>query len=327
MTIGYLRSPDENGPLLRAMDIPPLATVLFFAAVSFLYPDTGSLLFAGFSIPTGYAVGTAYLAVLVLVVLVIRAERRHGGKVLSFVRTFYPQALITPFFFESIRLSAFVFGGVSHDAVFAALDRWIFGFEPYLVFHKPFESFPRFNELMFGSYFSFYVIVVTVLWVPWIKGDRDETERSVFIYFLINMAVTIWYVFFRVQGPKYWIPELRSHWYGGFEGFFFVPFFQRGFDSVSLAGAAFPSSHILFTTLSIIFAYRWEKRLLAFYFPMLALILLATVYLFAHYAVDGLASLVLAPPLYLAASRLYEPVRRLLSPGEKAPRGAAAAGK
>lgn len=309
--IGYERDKLREGPLLRPMDAPGLATIAFFIAASLLVPDTGTVRAGPWTLPRGYAVAAAYVAALALILSLAAAERRHGGRILCFLRTLYPLLLITPFFLESILLSARVFGGRSYDPFFRALDEAIFGFEPYLEFYKSFESFPRFNELMFGSYFTYYVMIATVLWIPWIRGNREETERAVFVYFTMQMVVAIWYVFFRVQGPKYWIPELREHWYGNFEGFLFVPFFQRGFETVTLSGAAFPSSHVLFTTLCVLFAWRWDKRLLAFYLPMLALVMLATVYIFAHYAVDGLAGLVLAPLLYAAASRLYDPVRRL----------------
>lgn len=307
--IGYTRSPLGDGPLVRAMDIPPLATIFFFAAMSFLFPGTGSLEIAGRALSRGHVVGTAYLAALVPIWLLLKAERKHGGKVLSFFRTFYPQLLITPFFFESILLSAHVLGGVSHDAFFIAADEWLFGFQPYMVFYKAFETFPRFNELMFGSYFSYYIMIVTLLWIPWIKGNREETERAIFIYFMMTLVVSVWYVFFRVQGPKYWIPELRDNWYGNFDGFLFVRFFQRGFDTVTLSGAAFPSSHVLFTVLCIIFGFRWDKRLLAVYLPLLALVLLATIYIYAHYVADLIAGLLLSPALYFAFSRLYTPVQ------------------
>lgn len=310
--IGYTRQPGDDGPLLKAMDIPPLALTAFFAVMSVLFPHTGEIHLFSPSIPRGYAVAAGYLLVFPAGLLLISAERRYGGRVLSFFRTFYPQLLITPFFLESILLSAQVLGGVSHDAFFTALDQRIFGFQPYLVFYKAFEAAPRFNELMFGSYFMYYIMVATVLWIPWIRGDRKETERAVFVYFMITLLVSVWYVFFRVQGPKYWVPELRAHWYGNFAGYFFVPFFQRGFETVTLSGAAFPSSHALFTSLFVIFGLRWDKRLLAVYLPLLALVLLSTVYIFAHYASDTLAGLILSPILYYVSSRLYKPFQAIL---------------
>lgn len=320
--IGYQRDRLREGPLLRTMDAPVLATILFFIAASILVPHTGTVPAGPWTVPRGYAVAAGFAAAGALVLALAAAERRYGGRPLSFLRTLYPLLLITPFFMESILLSAQVFGGRSHDAFFRALDKAIFGFEPCLEFYKSFVSFPRFNEFMFGSYFSYYVMIATVLWIPWIKGDREETERAVFVFFLIQFAVTVWYVFFRVQGPKYWVPELRSYWYGNFRGFLFVPFFQRGFETLTLSGAAFPSSHVLFSSLCVLFAWRWDRRFLAFYLPLLALVLLATVYIFAHYAVDGLAALILAPPLFFGAGRLYDalPTARVpsRSPGRSA---------
>lgn len=311
--IGLESAPGERVLLFRAMDLPPFLTVVLFSLFSFIFPHTGTITLAGLVLSRGYVVGTMYLLALIPVWVLIRAERRYGGKILNFFRTFYPQILITPFFMESIRLSAQVFGGRSHDAFFASLDQRIFGFQPYIDFHEAFDAFPRFNELMFAAYFSYYLVIVTLLWIPWFLGNREETERAVFIYFGITLVVNVWYIFFRVQGPKYWIPELKLNWYDHFEGYLFVRFFKRMFNRVTLSGAAFPSSHALFTALCVVFGYRWDKRLLSVYLPALALIMLATVYIYAHYAVDILTGMALAPLLYLAVSLLYEPCRRLLS--------------
>jgi hypothetical protein len=182
-----------------------------------MWPDTGIIHIGETAIARGYLMASAYIGVAAFSLLIPLAGGRRGwrGRVLAFVRTYYPQAFLSLFFTDSILLSAQAFGGRSHDAFFAAADQAIFGFQPAREFSRVLGSHAWINEIMYGAYFIYFALMVFAIWIPYIKGARAEGDRQIFTISAIVAVVFTWYVFFRVQGPKYWLPDLNAVWYDG----------------------------------------------------------------------------------------------------------------
>jgi len=234
-------------------------------------------------------------------------------KFISFLRLFYPQAFLVLFFTESIMLSSQVFGGFSHDAAFAAADQWLFGFQPAREFHKAFEASALVNELMYGAYFIYFVLLIVTPWLAWLLGRAEEARRFLFISVVAMVTLSTFYIFFRVQGPKYWFEDLRQSWYNGIPGGLFVSFFQGLFSTAVLSGAAFPSTHVAMTAVTVYIACKIDRRLLAPYLVASFFILASTVYIYAHYFVDILGGLAYAAAAVPVISRLYPVALRLAS--------------
>jgi membrane-associated phospholipid phosphatase len=209
---------------------------------------------------------------------------------------------------ESIKLSALALGGRSYDGFFAALDLAVFGMQPAIEFSAALKAVPWWNELMFGSYFSYYVLLGITPWIPWLRGDEREAEREISFLSAYMLIVFSFYVFFRVQGPKYWVPELLSAGYGDFIGGPITGFMRGVLEGCVLSGAAFPSSHAAGALMLCFFVAKTARPLLPLYALLLILISLSAVYIRAHWAVDiigGLAAaLALMPLLGLLHRRL-----------------------
>ena len=95
----------------------------------------------------------------------------------AFLRTFYPQAIFGPLFTEAIPPLGSRGHGGSWDGLFANLDAMIFGFQPSRAFSAAFSGSVAMNELMFGSYFAFFVIMVLTPWISWFTHDEAESRR------------------------------------------------------------------------------------------------------------------------------------------------------
>ncbi|MBP7263485.1 MAG: phosphatase PAP2 family protein [Spirochaetia bacterium] len=281
-------------------DLIVFAEAAFLSALCFAHPHAGPFSVMGVSLSAAWMAGVldAALAILALAMPVLVKPDAHP--VLRFLRTFYPQLLSALFFFQVIFLSSLVFGGYSHDAFFESIDQAVFGFQPAREFSAAFSHNAWLNELMFTAYCSYFVLLAVTPWIPWFMGRKDEAERQLFVFVALSAILDIWYVFFRVQGPKYWMPDLRELWYGHFQGGPITHFFQNGVDTVTLSGAAFPSSHMAEMTMFCILAARSHKKLAAFYVPWTVIIGAATIYLYAHYAVDSVAGVVVGLALTYA---------------------------
>ncbi len=315
---------------LKAHDLAVAAVSLLFAAFSIAWPQTGVFVLGGASLPRGYLMAVAYLGIAALSLLFPLAAAKVGrsaaagavgeslaARSFAFVRTYYPQAFIAVFFTDAILLSAQAFGGVLHDGIFAAADQAIFGFQPARELFRAFGSIAWVNELMFGVYFAYFPFMIAALWIPFFKGDRAEGERQVFTVCATFAVVFTWYVFYRVEGPKYWLPDLRSAWYDGVRGGFFVNLFKRSLATATLSGAAFPSTHVILTLTTLKLAYRNDRRYFAIYLPLAVLIVCSTVYIRAHWATDILGGMIAAPliaPFFYRLHGRADDLARGLSP-------------
>jgi membrane-associated phospholipid phosphatase len=288
---------------------------LVFAVCSFAFPRTGWPDSSGF--PRGDLMGLVFIGTAALSLLAPFVGE-EAPALLRFLRTFYPQALMPLFFQESILLSVETFRGRTFDAQIAAIDQAIFGYQPARWFHHALDSFPPINELMFASYFLYYIIFAVTPWLFYFVGHKEDARRVMFVLSAMMAIIFIWYLFFRVEGPKYWFEDLRRKAYGEFRGGFFVHFFQGVFRSTPLYGAAFPSTHVAFTLLMLIVAARLDRRLLWAYVPGLVLVGCATVYLYAHYFADVLGGLAVTALLEPALWRVYPRISRALE--RRAPR-------
>jgi len=294
---------------LRTWDVIVFVQAAAFAALSLAYPDSGTVALFGRAIPRGWLTAAFSAAIALIPLLVPLVDMSGSPWFVRFLRTFYPQATTAFFFTEAIVLSTMVFGGFSHDPFFAGIDQAAFGFQPARVFSSSLWQHAWINELMFFSYFSYYVFLAVTPWIPWFTGRREEAERQLFAFALFSGFWDLFYVFFRVQGPKCWFDDLRELWYGHFDGGFFTQFFQGLFANATLSGAAFPSSHVSEMVMFTLFAARVDRRLLYLYVPFSTLVAAATVYLYAHYAVDilgGLAAGLLLAPLALKAQDPFQ---------------------
>ena len=298
---------------LATFDLASSALLISFGLFSLIWPASGYWPIAGRFVPRGWCVGPLYLVLGFLPITLGRRSFERAAPLAQFLRIFYPQAIFGPLFREAIMLSGTVNGGRSNDAVFAMADQAIFGFQPAVEFSRIFGNSYLMNEIMFAAYFSFFVIFTFTPWIGWFKGDREEAKREMTILSLYMLPVYIFYVFFRVEGPKYFLPVLHESWYGSFNGMFFTRFFQFAFGLTNLSGAAFPSSHVAVSVMMAFFAARTAPRLLPLYIVDVFLIMSSTVYIYAHWFSDvigGLAVILVLLPLFEA---LHGPLDRWIT--------------
>jgi membrane-associated phospholipid phosphatase len=306
-----LRDPETRGDEAKAikallpLDWLVLGLNSFFAACSFLQTGKSPTAVFGMALDREALMGTTFLLALPAELLLLRLLSPRKNALAAFARLFYPQAFMPLWFSESIILSQLFFGGASLDRYFADLDQLVFGFQPAIEFHRALGG-PFAAELFFFAYFFYYVLIVGGPWISFFRGERDRAARALFIILSSFGLLFVWYVFFPVQGPKYYFPELRDAWYSNFKGYFFTSLMKGIFGSMNLGGSAFPSSHVAISLIALILNARDNPKALPAAVPMTALLFFSTVYIYAHYAVDVLGGIAAGLALYAAASALWE---------------------
>lgn len=284
---------------------------LIFCLCSLLNIGKIEMKLFGAAIDRELFMGIVFFLLTPLMLLFIRLTNPAPNRVVQFFRLCYIQAIYIIYFTESIWLSQLMFNGASFDWIFANIDFRIFGYQPAIQFPRYFQQYRIINEMFFFSYFFYYGLVATGVWILFIRKRYEESIRTLFIISVSFFIMYVWFIFFPVKGPKYYFAELNQMWYTNFRGFFFTKVMKGLFNNTNLGGAAFPSSHVALALISFILNWRYNRYLVPAYLPLTILLFISTVYLYAHYFIDIPAGIVAGILLYLLVPLLLKPAKHL----------------
>lgn len=189
------------------------------------------------------------------------------------------------------------------DPLLIHWDELIFGYQPALEFSKAFPSV-FFSELLFFGYFSYYLMPFAVLLLLFQKSEEKLKEFG----FVLITSFLIYYLFFILVpaiGPQFYFdyPESAIEAQGIFGKI--IKLIQ---ENGEVPTAAFPSSHVGIALIILMWLWNNLKKYLKYFIPFVFLLILATVYIKAHYVVDIIAGILSAPLVYFISMRLFHKI-------------------
>jgi membrane-associated phospholipid phosphatase len=238
------------------------------------------------------------LLIFLLIGLIVWMDKRFPGKIISFIWSMYPLLLLAYFYDETDSMNNVL--GANHDALVAGMEEKIFGYQPCFMFSR---TFPQewFSHLMFFSYFSYFLLLIGVIVYQYFFFP-ERFPRSVFMLMSCFFFFCLVYILLPVAGPPHYFrwPINEVHGKDLFERI--VMLIQ---DIGERPTGAFPSSHVGLTLISLYFVWQTSRKGFMVVLPMGILIILSTVYIKAHYAVDVIAGILYAPFTYLISTQIY----------------------
>jgi membrane-associated phospholipid phosphatase len=250
---------------------------------------------------SGYAAHFYFrLIVMAGIAVIIVADSKFKNNFTRFLHLFYPLTLLGYVYGETALLNH-IFFTEDLDPIFINLDEAVFGFQPAIEFSK---TFPQvwFSELMNLGYFSYYFMPVVVSLVVYFT-ERDFAEKVVFLIISSFLIYYLIFIVFPVTGPQFYFKPPLS-------GVPVTGIFSRAVKAVQEIGehptGAFPSSHV---GMALIFLWISRKSSVVMFWiliPFVFLILFATVYIKAHYAVDVIGGILSAPLVLFAGMKLWQ---------------------
>jgi len=252
--------------------------------------------------------------ILVIHAFVVGSARRPENRFFSFFRHFYPLILYLFLYRESEQLNL-MFVDRHLDPAFVALEEWIFGFQPAVVFMTALPH-PVVSEFFYMSYFSYYVMIAGVGLALFFR-NREPFWHYVAILSFVFYGCFLVFIFLPVAGPPAFYMEIprivdqhRLPYYplefppGITSGPFFnlMKILYRTFES---GGAAFPSSHVAAALCTLFFSWKYLPRVRHLILAATVALSFATVYCRYHYAVDVFAGAATAGVLVPLGDWLY----------------------
>lgn len=220
-------------------------------------------------------------------------------KLFSFFRNIYPVLFAGYFYTETVYYNKLFFENL--DAIFINFDQSFFGFQPSLEFSKTFSS-SWFAELMYFGYFSFYFIILGFIIIMYFKHKKLFVENV----FKVTFSLLFFYFLFAIfpsAGPQFYFNEIERA--APMNGFIFQDIMHAIQAGAEQPTGAFPSSHVG-VTVAILFLAR--KKLPLFFkicVPLAIILILSTVYIKAHYAVDAIFGFLITPIILFLADFTY----------------------
>ncbi len=243
-----------------------------------------------------------HLAIILAIPEIVRlGERQPRRKGLWFLRTFYPIPIILFGWSEVDALSRMFFGSYWATDFIIRAEQLIFGGSStawFQSFHRPWL-----DELMNVFYSGYYLFLGLALLPLFLKKKYEQTlavlslgTLILFInYFLFYLLPALSPVM--ADSPDLPVPVK----YTGYLAASITRFIQA---NAAVRGGTFPSSHISEAVIWSLSALRYNRKLGAVLLAIVPGVMVSTVFLNYHYALDPLFGLFLGLLLYPVGLRI-----------------------
>lgn len=210
------------------------------------------------------------------------------------------------------------------DHHFAVWEQNIFGYQPALLFGEV-APWRWFSEAINFGYFFLYPMFAIFTIIIFLRQPR-RFDKWMFVFLCTFYFYYLIFIFVPVAGPQFYFPAIG--WDTAREAIFtpIGTYFDMHPDMIPnepvrgpfswivhqthLMGerptGAFPSSHVGMSTVVMIAAWKYVRKYFWIVFPIYLFLVMATVYIKAHYLIDSVFGFISAFPFYYAAERIYK---------------------
>jgi membrane-associated phospholipid phosphatase len=178
----------------------------------------------------------------------------------------------------------------NHDGPISRLDLALFGLHLNAVWMPRMPSL-WFSEPMHLAYWAYYLLIIVPPIALGMRGNARGANDMLFRLLVTYIACYVIYIAFPVDGPAHTMARYVGEPAHGF-------FYQLVHSSLRVGdsmGTAFPSSHVAGAVTIAYAGWRWFSRPVALLLLLEAVgVILSTVYVQNHFAIDSAVGLVLA---------------------------------
>lgn len=264
----------------------------------------------------------SHFIIVVATFALIYIYTKYPSKGMRLVRMVTQMSLLTYWYPETFEFNR-MFPNMDH--IFAQAEYTLLGCQPALLFDQIFSN-DIWRELFSFGYWAYYPMISVICFWYFFKEPQNVRrctfiiQCSFFIYYLL-------FIFLPVAGPQFYFPVIGADVavagpYPAIKNYFDLDpnilghresaegFFSALVNIAQASGerptAAFPSSHIGISTILIILAFKSNRTLGWALTPIYILLCGATVYIKAHYLIDGIAGIISGILLYLLTAALFD---------------------
>ena len=186
------------------------------------------------------------------------------------------------------------------DAFLSRLDRALFRVDPSVWMER--FARPWITEVMQLAYLAYYVLPFVLLGTLYQEGEAESFDLYVTALLLSHYLAFIGYMMVPALGPRF---ALAARYRAELTGLLIATPVRDLLNALEgIKRDAFPSGHTSAILITVFYAVRFTPELASWSVPIAGLMILSTLYLRYHYAVDVLAGVLLAALCVLLATLL-----------------------
>jgi len=250
------------------------------------------------------AIVTAHVALCV--VLISLGRRTPLPRSLSVALDWHPVALF-PILYKEVQLLATAVGDWRLTAVVSAAEERLFWGQPSIYLSERL-SVVALSEYLHFCYLAYLLLIPGVAAYWYLTNQRAAFHELMLLLAVVMFGSYLVFILWPVDSPFYRFdrlsPPLAGHLF--FDLVHFVS--SRG----GARGGAFPSAHVSGAVVLWLVAFRYQRRLAILLTPMIAGLIVATVYGRFHYVLDTIAGVALAFAVVGVYRLMRGPVGRLM---------------
>ncbi|MBU0761728.1 MAG: phosphatase PAP2 family protein [Candidatus Altiarchaeota archaeon] len=190
-----------------------------------------------------------------------------------------------------------------HDytQIFMRCDQEMFGIQPTIYLQQ--YANPLLTEIMYLTYGLHFVFPIMIAYVLAQKKEKDQLNEYILAVVILIVCGTTMYFIFPGKSPIYTLDYTNE-----LKGYFLSDIIKFKVDETRnyhLDCCVFPSIHVALAALNLLYAFKYTKKTGKMLAIPIILSWIATVYLRRHWAIDGIAGIILASTVYKITPSIY----------------------
>jgi membrane-associated phospholipid phosphatase len=235
---------------------------------------------------------------LALAAALLSLRTEPPSATLRAIRDWHPLVLF-PFLFREVEFLAAAVGDWRLTTAIPALEGMLFGVQPSVLLSEWLPFVPL-SEFLHFCYLAYIVVIPAVAAYWYFTRRREAFGELVLVLSVVLLGSYFFFIWFPVDSPYYLFPRLAPP----LSDHFFFDLVHQVSARGGARGGAFPSAHASGALVVLLVAWRHQKRLALLLMPIVAGVMVATVYGRFHYALDTIVGVALAAIVVFVCRRL-----------------------
>jgi len=213
--------------------------------------------------------------------------------------------ILVPINFSELHYLVHTVHPKDYDDLLIKIDYTIFGVHPTVWLEK--YTWPFLTEILQMVYTTFYFIPIALA----VLLAKREDELGFFVFNIIFCFYLSYLGYFLVPaiGPRFTLDHLQSF---PLAGVWIMQDIQVVLNKLeNIQRDAFPSGHTAITVLTLIYAFKYNKKYAYFLLPIAIMLVISTVYLRYHYVIDVIAGLLLVLIAFFTGPVLFRYMKKM----------------